>query len=472
MKTLRGKLPKGAFPMGYVKIGRLPVCPKLSAYLKVKNMGDFYHNKIFHLLRRAIKLDIVKVFSFTAMSTLVRMLTGLISVKVVASIIGPAGVALVGQLNNFSSIVLNLSTGGIYNGITKYVAEYKDNNKILKGYLSTAFKIIVCFSLLIGLLLIVFHSYLSRKILLSSDFGEIFVIFGFTILFYALNIGINSVINGYKEFRKFVKVNIAGSIIGLIFTLLLVFLWELKGALISAVAFQSVMIFITLWMIRKMPWVKLDYFKQKFNIGYAKNFFLYSAMTLTSTSLQPLSQILLRGYVISEISPIEAGWWEAMNRISIMYMMVITTSLSVYYLPRLSELTDAKALKNEIFSAYKVIVPCLLGGFFFVYLVRKMVIGILFTPDFMQMESLFLWQLLGDLFKTCCLLLSFLMLAKTMTKMYIFMEFVCSLAFVILGLSFVHYNGVVGITQAYLVSYIIYIIMLSFLFRKLLFNGK
>ena len=26
MKTLRGKLPQGAFPMGYVKIGRLLVC--------------------------------------------------------------------------------------------------------------------------------------------------------------------------------------------------------------------------------------------------------------------------------------------------------------------------------------------------------------------------------------------------------------------------------------------------------------
>ena len=49
-------------------------------------MGNFYHNKIFQLLRRATKLDIVKVFSFTAMSTLVRMLTGLVSVKVVASI--------------------------------------------------------------------------------------------------------------------------------------------------------------------------------------------------------------------------------------------------------------------------------------------------------------------------------------------------------------------------------------------------
>ena len=57
------------------------------------------------------------------MSTVVKMLTGLISVKVVASIIGPSGVALVGQLNNFATIAMSLASGGINNGITKYVAE-------------------------------------------------------------------------------------------------------------------------------------------------------------------------------------------------------------------------------------------------------------------------------------------------------------------------------------------------------------
>ena len=71
-------------------------------------------------------MDIVRVFSFTAVATLVKMLTGLISVKVVASIIGPAGVALVGQLNNFTSIAMTVSSGGINSGITKYIAEYKE----------------------------------------------------------------------------------------------------------------------------------------------------------------------------------------------------------------------------------------------------------------------------------------------------------------------------------------------------------
>ena len=89
-------------------------------------------HKILSFSQRALKADIVKVFSFTAMSTVVKMLTGLISVKVVASIIGPSGVALVGQLNNFATIAMSLASGGINNGITKYVAEYKEDKERIK----------------------------------------------------------------------------------------------------------------------------------------------------------------------------------------------------------------------------------------------------------------------------------------------------------------------------------------------------
>ena len=233
--------------------------------------------------------------------------------------------------------------------------------------------------------------------MLSLDYGYVFVLFGFTILFYALNMGLASVINGYKEFKRYVRINIAGSLVGLVFTLSLVLLWQLEGALIGAVTFQSIMFFISLWMVRKLPWLRWSYFKNRLNRELAKRYFRYSLMTLTTAATVPMSQMLLRGYVISEISVTEAGWWEAMNRISNMYLMVITTSFSVYYLPRLSELTDRLELRREIFRSYKVIVPCLLGGFALVYLLRFVVIRLLFTPDFLPMENLFAWQLADNL---------------------------------------------------------------------------
>ena len=65
--------------------------------------------------------DLIKVSFLNGLATVIKMITGLVSVKVVAAIIGPAGIALLGQLNNFSTILLSLSNGGINAGITKYV---------------------------------------------------------------------------------------------------------------------------------------------------------------------------------------------------------------------------------------------------------------------------------------------------------------------------------------------------------------
>ena len=155
-----------------------------------------------------------------------------------------------------------------------------------------------------------------------------------------------------------------------------------------------------------------------------------------------------------------------------MYLMVITTSFSVYYLPRLSEIHDKYGLKREIFKAYAVIVPILLVGFTVIYLLRFFVIRLLFTPEFMPMEQLFGWQMTGDLFKICSWLLAYLMLAKAKTILFVSTEIGFSLLYLALGFVLVKINGVVGLTQAYLINYIIYTIVMAIAFRGILFAKK
>lgn len=424
--------------------------------------------KYLSLFKRAAKADIVKVFSLTSISTLVRMCTGLVSVKVVASIIGPTGVAMVGQLNNFSTIALSLATGGISTGVTKYVAEYKEEDSKVREYIATAFKIVVICSLVIGLMLIIGSRWLSKYVMLTPDYWYVFAIFGFTIIFYGLNNLIVSVVNGYKQFNKYVKVNIVSSIFGVAFTVCLVLVWGLPGALISAVTFQSLMIGVSILMLRKFKWLNKEYFIGKYRIAIASKLFKYTLMTLTSALTLPITQMLLRGYVMAEISTVEAGWWEGMNRISNMYLMVITTSFSVYYLPRLSELKDRQALRHEIFKSYKVIVPMLLIGFIIVYLLRFLIIRILFTSEFLPMSHLFVWQLAGDFFKICSWLLAYMMIAKAMTKAFITSEVVFSLTYLSLGYMFVKMDGIVGLCQGYLINYILYMATMVVVFRKLI----
>ena len=120
-------------------------------------------------------------------------------------------------------------------------------------------------------------------------------------------------------------------------------------------------------------------------------------------------------------------------------------------------------------KAYKVIIPILLVSFTLVYLLRTVVIRILFTPEFLPMENLFFWQLTGDFFKICSWLLSFLMVAKSMTKAFVSTEVLFSLSFVVLGFLFMRMNGVVGINQAYFMNYVAYLICMMVVFRKIIF---
>lgn len=421
------------------------------------------------LLYRLMGIDIVKVFSLNAMSTFIRMLAGMISVKVVALIIGPAGIALLGQLNNISTILLGLANGGISNGITKYVSEYKHDEKLTKSYISNALRITFISSLIVAVLLIGGSLYLSRVVLLSDEYYYVFVVFGFTIVFFALNALLTSILNGYKEFRLYVIVSICGTIIGLIYSLCLVMFWGLPGAMINAVTFQSVMFFVTLWMCRKQPWMKKEYFIQQYQRPIVKKYLGYSLMTITMIAMLPVAQMLLRGYVISELSASEAGIWEGMNRISGMYLGVITTSFTIYYLPRLSEITDIVELRNEIFRCYKVIIPLLLLIIISIFILRHFILWLLFSPEFYSMSQLFSWQLVGDFFKICSWLLAFLMVAKAKTKMFVITEIAFTLSYVSLSFILLHYNGIVGLTQGYLCNTILYFFAMLVLFKKIIF---
>lgn len=425
--------------------------------------------KIKNLVKRVASADIVKVFSLTAVSTLVKMLTGFVSIKIVSVVLGPEGLALMGQLNNFATIIMTVAAVGINNGVTKYVAEFKEDDSTVKRLLSTAYIITIIGALICGLFMIVCNSFIGYSLLKTTEYNYIFIIFGTTIIFYAINNLLLSVVNGLKEFKLFVKISIANSIVGLVYTVLFVVSLGLPGAFISFVTYQSISLLITILMLRRYEWFKWDNFRAKFSKEIAKKYMHYTLMALVSISVVPVAQLILRGYVIDNISEVQAGWWEGMNRLSTMYLMVITSSFGIYYLPRLSELKTNLELKHEIFKAYTVIIPALIIGFTLIYFLRFFIIRLFFTPAFYPMESLFIWQLMGDVFKIASWLLAFVMLAKSQTRTYIASEIGFTALYVILSLVLMKMTGITGIVQAYFINYCAYTVAMVLIFRKIIF---
>ena len=410
-------------------------------------------------------MTLIKTSVLTAISTVIKLVSAFVINKVIALYVGPSGLAIVGQLQSFTSIITTFSNGAISSGIVKYTAEYQDIEEKKKIFSSSIVISLIC-SLIISIFLFTFSGYLSELILKDIQYSSVFIIFGATIFLFALNMVLISILNGQKEIKKYVLVNIAGSIFSLVFTSILIMQLNLMGALYAMVLNQSVMFFVTLAFVLKSSWFKLEYFKQGLDKESLSKLSKYSLMAIVSALTVPVSHLIIREYIGENLGWDSAGYWQGIWYISTMYLMLVTTTLGVYYLPRLSEIQDNKELRKEIFSGYKIIMPIVILASLIIFLLKEYVILIAFSKDFMPMMELFAWQLMGDVIKIASWLLAYLMLAKAMTKVFIYTEVLFSALFVGLSILFVDKFGLVGITYAYALNYLLYLFMMIFIFRK------
>ena len=410
-------------------------------------------------------MTLIKTSVLTGISTVIKLVSAFVINKVIALYIGPAGLAIVGQLQSFTSIITTFSNGAISSGIVKYTAEYQDIEEKKKIFSSSIVISLIC-SLIISIFLFGFSDYLSELILKDIQYSSVFIIFGATIFLFALNMVLISILNGQKEIKKYVLVNIAGSIFSLVFTSILIMQLNLMGALYAMVLNQSVIFFVTLAFVIKSSWFKLEYFKQGLDKESLSKLSKYSLMAIVSALTVPVSHLIIREYIGENLGWDSAGYWQGIWYISTMYLMLVTTTLGVYYLPRLSEIQDNKELRKEIFSGYKIIMPIVILASLIIFLLKEYVILIAFSKDFMPMMELFAWQLMGDVIKIASWLLAYLMLAKAMTKIFIYTEVLFSALFVGLSILFVDKFGLVGITYAYALNYFLYLVTMIFIFRK------
>ena len=165
-----------------------------------------------------------------------------------------------------------------------------------------------------------------------------------------------------------------------------------------------------------------------------------------------------------------AGYWEAMNRISTYYLMFVNSLMTLYFLPRFSEITDKKEFRTEVFSFYKNIAPVFGLGLLVIYLLKPFLIILFLTEDFLPVKELFGWQLLGDFVKILSVLIAYNFIAKRMFWHFIITELFLVFITYFTSLYFVDIYGVVGANIAHFVSYVMYFIIILIIFSSSLFG--
>ncbi|MCF2848675.1 O-antigen translocase [Pseudoalteromonas sp. ACER1] len=411
-------------------------------------------------------MNLLKTSGLTFIATVIKLFVGLVINKAISLFVGPSGLAVIGQFQNISQLAMVASQGAINKGVVKYTAEYSKNEEDLTTLLATAIKITIVCSIIVGVALILLSGYLSGEFLTNKNFAFIFVIFGFTIVFYSLNSLLLAILNGLKEIKQLILINVVQSLYSLVFTTVLIYFFGLKGALIALVTNQSIIFLYIIWKLRNHKVINLGLLKGVYNTAIAIKLRRFALMAITSAIAIPISHLVIRNYLVDNLGWEQAGYWQAIWYISTMYLMVVTTTLGVYFLPKLSEITDKKALRSELLNGYRIILPIVMLVSAAIFFLKDFIVYILFSDDFKPMRELFLWQLVGDVIKIAAWLLSYLMLAKAMAKSYMAVEVLFNVIFVFISIFMVNSYGLIGMTYAFATSYSIYFVTVLLLTKK------
>lgn len=411
--------------------------------------------------------NLFKISSLNGLSVLIKIGIGLVTSKVLAIFVGPTGMALVGNLRNFLTSVESVSTLGFQNGIVKYVAENNENKTGNNKIVSTLFFCLLVVTGILAIILFVFASYFNQLIFVfNQNFIFIFRILAFVLPIYVASLYLISIVNGLGKFENVIYINIIGNIIGLFVTVFFVYQFSVLGALLAIIITPSILFFVSLYFVSQeinvISQIKLAFF----DFEIIKNLSHYFLMTLASGILGPIVYLAVRNHVIQTVGLKEAGFCEAISRISTYYLLFVNTLITVYYFPKLVIATTNEETKKVFYDYYKNVLILFGIGLFVIYLMKNYIVNILFTQDFEPVSNLFLWQLVGDFLKAASLILGFQFFAKKMTKAFIFTE--------ILSLTILYFSSIYcvnifkteGVVIAHAFTYGMYLLVLGFYFRK------
>lgn len=400
-------------------------------------------------------MTLIKTSLLSGIAVAIKMLTLLGINKVLAIYVGPVGYAALGQFQNSVQMITTFASGAINTGVTKYTAEYYNDEARQHAVWRTAGTIALIGSLSTALLVIGFNRILAEWFLKDEAFGGVFIWFASTLVFFIFNTLLLAILNGKKEIRRYISANIAGSIFALLVTSFMAGNFGIYGALVALAIYQSLTFIVTAFLVYKASWFKFRYLVGPIDKQEARNLAKFTAMALTSAICIPVSHILIRNHLGVTFGWEAAGYWEAVWRLSLAYLLIVTTTLGVYYLPRLSELQREKIWPEMIYG-YKIILPFAVVSSLAVYFLRDYLIAILFSDEFYPARDLFAWQMVGNCLKVGSLIMSYYILSRASVAIFIMLELVYAVSFVLLSIFFVGTLGLEGVAVAYAASYALY----------------
>ena len=405
---------------------------------------------------------LLKITSVNSLVIGIRLVVSVFLQRLLAEMVGEAGIYKIGQLRSLSQLLSSITSLGVFNGVVKYVAEYKEDKEQLQKLFSTTLVFTLTGSILSGVILFFTAGYLSDYLFSSIEYTYLIKIIAIIVPFIATQRVFNGVVNGLSEYKKFAKIELASYLLSAGLTVLFLFNYNIDGALVAIALTPVIQVFTMIFLLLKILKKYVQFSKLTLTTPLAKNLLAFTLMSFVSTVLLQYVEIDIRAMLAESLTESDAGIWTAMTFISKNYMVFSGAIFTLYVIPKFASIRTKAAFSKELLSIYKTLLPLFGIGMILIYIFRSYLINFIY-PGFDAMNPLFKWQLAGDFVRLASVILAHQFLAKKMVKNFIFSEILSLALFYAFAYFLAPTYGVEGVVMAHFYNYCIYFFVVLFL---------
>jgi enterobacterial common antigen flippase len=413
--------------------------------------------------------SIFRATAILSASSFATILLGLVSSKVNAIFLGPAGYGYLGLLQSMVNLTVLVAGFGVGSGLVRMGASRVAQND-WEGIstLWQAARIILTVTCTLTLVMVVlFSRTLSLWFLGSPEHAWSAAFMGVVVVF-TLCAGLKTnILNAYHRVGALATNSTVVAFLGTVFGWFLIVVWREKG-IVPSVFVTSVLSWLVAWhVLRKTVGPMPVHVPLRTSVPMAGTLVRFCVPYTASMIVGSGVQTFLPVVVLHTMGPDNVGYFRAATSVSVTYLSFLITAMAQDYFPRVSAVSDQpRALCDLINSQQRLIlllgVPIILGTLTMVPLLIPLVYSLRFAPTVEILE----WQLIGDFFKFSSWTMSYVILARASSTTYFLVELVSGVTTLATSWLGIHLFGLTGLGMSFAVTYIIYYLIAWAILRR------
>ncbi|MEW5676005.1 oligosaccharide flippase family protein [Flavobacterium enshiense] len=396
------------------------------------------------------------IFGFTqVMKIVLKILTG----KFAALFLGPAGVGIVGLLNNTLSLISAVTGLGLNVSSVREVAIAESENNQQK--VSEVIVLLNRWSIAIGLIGAIislgFSKLLSRWTFGTAEYDYWFVILSVYFLFTSISSAQTAIMQGKRMLRKIVISSVVSTFFIAIITVPIYYFYGLQGIVPVILLSSVITVLANFFMIRDLRNQKIS-MSLKETLVKGKSMIKLGILLSLNVVFGQFCIFIIKLFLNGQGSSAQIlGFYEVSTVIVVSYLGMVFSAMSNDFYPALTSLRDekekfVKLVNHQTESALLIVTPAII----FLYFLAPLMIQVLYSKEFLQVVVILKAALFSVILKAITWPLGFIILAKGNNRQYFKQEIVGDSMNIVFTLVFYHYFGLSGIGFASVLMFLLY----------------